>query len=433
MIAVDNAFRMAEGQAVMTMTDRLLPPTEALEIILREVRRLPAEVVPLSEAGDRVLAEPLVADQDLPPFPAATMDGFAVIHDDTSPWREIIADQFAGRVVDVEVTPGTAARITTGAPLPRGADAVVPVEETEVRDGHVIILREDVRLGENVRPVGADLRRGDVLIPAGTLIGPAEIGLLASLGRAQVVVSRRPRVSVLSTGDELVEPDQEPGPGQIRDSNRFSLVVAARRAGADVVWAGHGPDDAGALRQLLLQRSAESDVVLTSGGVSVGEKDLITRVLDELGTVHFRRLFMKPGKPFHFATVGQTYVFGLPGNPVSAIVGFEILVATALRAMTGQQPVLPRPVTVVLEHDVESGDRIEFQRGIVWADGEGVLRARNTGSQSSARLMSLIGANAFLLIPPRDRPYRAGERVRAIVRGLIEGQPEGAGGWEPGG
>ena len=417
----------------MTMTDRLLPPTEAIEIILREVRRLPVEVVPLAEAGDRVLAEPLVADQDLPPFPAATMDGFAVIHDDTSPWREIIADQFAGQVVDVEVTPGTAARITTGAPLPRGADAVVPVERTEVRDDHVIILQDDVRPGENVRPVGADLRRGEVLIPAGTVIGPAEIGLLASLGRAQVAVSRRPRVSVLSTGDELVDPDQEPGPGQIRDSNRFSLVVAARRAGADVIWSGRGPDDADALRRVLQERIAESDVVLTSGGVSVGEKDLITRILNEIGTVHFRRLFMKPGKPFHFATVGQTYVFGLPGNPVSAIVGFEILVATALRAMTGQQPVLPRPVTVVLEHDIESGDRIEYQRGVVWADGEGVLRARNTGSQSSARLMSLIGANAFLLIPPRDRLYRAGGRVRAIIREPIEGQPEGDGGWEPGG
>lgn len=417
----------------MTVTDRLLPPTEAIEIILREVRRLPVEVVPLAEAGDRVLAEPLVADQDLPPFPAATMDGFAVIHDDTSPWREIIADQFAGQVVDVEVTPGTAARITTGAPLPRGADAVVPVERTEVRDDHVIILQDDVRPGENVRPVGADLRRGEVLIPAGTVIGPAEIGLLASLGRARVAVSRRPRVSVLSTGDELVDPDQEPGPGQIRDSNRFSLVVAARRAGADVIWSGRGPDDAEALRRVLLERIAESDVVLTSGGVSVGEKDLITRILDEIGTVHFRRLFMKPGKPFHFASVGQAYVFGLPGNPVSAIVGFEILVATALRAMTGQQPVLPQPVTVVLEHDVESGDRIEYQRGVVWADGEGVLRARNTGSQSSARLMSLIGANAFLLIPPRDRLYRAGERVRAIIREPIEGQSEGDGGWEPGG
>ena len=417
----------------MTVTDRLLPPTEAIEIVLREVRRLPVEVVSLEEAGERVLAEPLVADQDLPPFAAATMDGFAVIHDDTSPWREIIADQFAGRAVDVEVTPGTAARIMTGAPLPRGADAVVPVEQAEVRDDHVIILREDVRPGENVRPVGADLRRGEILVPAGTVIGPAEIGLLASLGRTRVVVSRRPRVSVLSTGDELVEPGQEPGPGQIRDSNRFSLIVAARRAGAQVVWAGHAPDDATVLREFLLDRVTESDVVLTSGGVSVGEKDLIARVLDEIGTVHFRRLFMKPGKPFHFATVGQAYVFGLPGNPVSAIVGFEILVATALRAMTGQRPVLPRPVTVVLEHEIEGGDRIEFQRGIVWSDDEGVLRARNTGSQSSARLMSLVGANAFLLIPPRERPYQAGEPVQAIIRGLVTGLPEGADGWERGG
>lgn len=410
----------------MQQTGRMLTPREALDIILAHVERLPTERVGLLEAAGRVLAEPVVAPEDHPPFPAATMDGFAVIHDDTSPWREIIGEQFAGHVVDVTVTPGTAVRITTGAPLPPGADAVVPVEDVEVVDDHVVIRRETVRPGENVRPVGVDVRRGELVISAGTVLGPAEIGLLASLGISSVAVSRRPRVSVLSTGDELVEPDAPLGPGQIRDSNRFMLVAAARQAGAEVVWSGRGPDDVEQLTALLRERIAESDVVVSSGGVSVGERDLISAALRTLGTVHIERLFMKPGKPFHFVTAGSTLVFGLPGNPVSALVGFEIFVATALRAMTGQQPVEPELVTVVLEHDIEPGDRIEYQRAVVRCDADGVLRARNTGPQASARLLSAVGANAYVIVPPRAEPYRAGERLVAILRGPVRGMAERA-------
>ncbi|MCM8746082.1 molybdopterin molybdotransferase MoeA [Thermomicrobium sp. CFH 73360] len=406
----------------MQQTSRMLTPREALDIILAHVQRLPTETVMLMQAVGRVLAEPVIAPEDHPPFPAATMDGYAVIHDDTSPWREVIGEQYAGHVTDVVVTPGTAVRITTGAPLPAGANAVVPVEDVEVVDDHIVIRRDEVRPGENVRPVGVDIRCGDLVIPAGTVLGPAEIGLLASLGFARVTVSRRPRVSVLSTGDELVEPDAPLGPGQIRDSNRFMLVAAAERAGAEVIWAGRGPDDVERLTELLRERIAESDVVITSGGVSVGERDLISAALRTLGTVHIERLFMKPGKPFHFVTAGSTLLFGLPGNPVSALVGFEIFVATALRAMTGQQPVEVEPVTVVLEHDVESGDRIEYQRAIVWCDSDGTLRARNTGPQSSARLLSAVGANAYLVVPPRATPYRAGERLQAILRGPVRGQ-----------
>ena len=410
----------------MQQTGRMLTPREALDVILGQVQRLPTERVGLLEAAGRVLAEPVVAPEDHPPFPAATMDGFAVIHDDTSPWREIIGEQFAGHVVDVTVTPGTAVRITTGAPLPPGADAVVPVEDVEVVDDHVVVRREEVRPGENVRPVGIDVRRGELVIPAGTVLGPAEIGLLASLGISSVAVSRRPRVSVLSTGDELVEPDAPLGPGQIRDSNRFMLVAAARQAGAEVVWSGRGPDDVEQLTALLRERIAESDVVVSSGGVSVGERDLISAALRTLGTVHIERLFMKPGKPFHFVTAGSTLVFGLPGNPVSALVGFEIFVATALRAMTGQQPVEPELVTVVLEHDIEPGDRIEYQRAVVRCDADGVLRARNTGPQASARLLSAVGANAYVIVPPRAEPYRAGERLVAILRGPVRGMAERA-------
>ena len=409
----------------MPADDRLLPPAEALEIVLRHARPLPVEEVSLGEAGGRWLAESLVSDQDLPPFAAATMDGFAVIAGDVSPWREILGDQYAGTVEAIEVTPGTAARIMTGAPLPEGADAVVRVENTALREDHVVIHQEHVADGENVRPIGSDLRRGDVLLPTGSRLGPAEVGLLASLGRTSARVYRRPRVSILSTGDELVDPGQEPGPGQIRDSNRFALAVAAAQAGADVVWVGRAPDEVDALRELLRERIAASDVLLTSGGVSMGEKDYVKLLLGELATVHFRRLFMKPGKPLNFATAGdgKTLIFGLPGNPVSALVGFEIFVKSALRAMRGDLEPRPRSVTVTLDHAVDSTDRLEYQRGVVWADGAGTLHGRNTGSQSSARLMSLVGANAFILIMPREAPYQAGERVPAILLEPIGGEP----------
>jgi molybdenum cofactor synthesis domain-containing protein len=403
----------------MPQSERLIPPAEALEIMLRHVRPLPVERVPLIQAGGRVLAEPLVADQDLPPFPAATMDGFAILADDISPWREIIGEQFAGTVEQIEITPGTAARITTGAPLPPGANAVIQVEHTELMDDHVVIHQDEIREGENIRPVGADLRAGETLIEAGTVIGPAEIGLLASLGWISVPVHRQPAVSVLSTGNEIVDPAEQPGPGQIRDSNSFSLTVAAAQAGAQVIWTGHAPDDADELRALLVERIAVSDIVLTSGGVSMGEKDLVKGLLAELGTVHFRKLFMKPGKPLTFATVGETLIFGLPGNPVSALVGFEIFVRTALRVMAGQTHPRPRMIPVTLDQSVPSGDRPEYQRAVVWADETGMLHARNTGSQSSARLMSFIGANALILISPRNEPYQAGERVEALMFGPV--------------
>ncbi len=406
----------------MPASDRLLPPDEALDIVLNYVRTLEAEVVPLDDAGGRVLAEDLVADRDLPPFAASTMDGYAVIASDVSPWREVIGDQFAGTIEGIEITPGTSARIMTGAPIPNGADAVIRVENTEPRDDHVIIHQEHVAEGENIRPIGADLRAGDVLVNAGTVIGPAEIGLLASLGHAQVKVFRRPRVSILSTGDELVPPDVEPGPGQIRDSNRFSLVVAARQAGADVIWSGHAPDDEPSLRALLLERIQDGDAVITSGGVSMGDKDYVKAILMEIADVHFQRLFMKPGKPFNFATIGDTLFFGLPGNPVSALVGFEIFIKSAIRAMAGHPNPRPPQATATLEHDVDSTDRLEFQRGIVWSDATGALHARNTGSQSSARLMSLVGANAFIMIQPREAPYRKGEHVPVVILGTVTDQ-----------
>jgi molybdenum cofactor synthesis domain-containing protein len=395
--------------------DRLLHPDEARAIVLDHAKSLSLERIPLGEAGWRVLAEDVISNEDHPPFPASTMDGYAVVADDGSPWREVIGNQTAGFVLDVEVTHGTAVKITTGAPVPRGATAIVRVENTEPSEDHVIIRQEQVADGENIRPIGYDLREGDAILPAGTVLGPAEVGLLAGLGITPVSVHRRPKVSVLSTGDELVEPGEPVGPGQIRDSNRFSLVTALESTGAEIVWSGKGPDERDALEQVMRERIAESDVVITSGGVSMGELDLIKAILGDLATVYFRRVFMKPGKPLNFATVGDTLLFGLPGNPVSALVSFELFVRPALAVLAGRDPNVTPKVPVTLAHETPPTDRIEYQRAIVSVDENGRLIAKTTGGQASSRLASYLGANALLVIPPRDHAYEAGEQVEAIL------------------
>jgi gephyrin len=406
--------------STMADIDRLRSPKEALETILAHTPVLPRERVALHQAAWRVLAEDLIAPEDHPPFPAATMDGFAVIADDSSPWREIIAEQMAGGVVTQQVTPGTAIRITTGAAVPSGADAVIPVEQTELVEDHVIIHDITLNSGDNIRPIGADLRQGDHLLPAGTLLGPAELGLVAGAGLVPVPVRRRPRVSVISTGDELVEPGEHVRAGQIRDSNRFSLIAALEAERADVRWAGHAPDVRDPLRALLLDRMADSDLVITSGGVSMGELDLVKALLVELANVHFRRVFMKPGKPFTFATAGESdkvLFFGLPGNPVSALAGFELFVRPALATMADRAGWERPRVPVALSHTVQPSDRIEYQRAIVRVHSDGHLIGSTTGSQGSSRLVSWIGANALLIIPPRDNAYAEGERVEALLLG----------------
>jgi molybdenum cofactor synthesis domain-containing protein len=259
------------------------------------------------------------------------------------------------------------------------------------------------------------LRRGDVVVARGSRLGPAELGLAAGLGVSPLPVAGRPRVSILSTGDELVEPGRPIGPGQIYDANRFSLIAIAQEAGAEVVWAGKAPDEREALRRLLIDRIAASDVVLTSGGVSMGELDLIKPLLGELATVHFRRVFMKPGKPFNFGTAGDTLLFGLPGNPVSALVGFEVFIRPALAMAMGAARIDRPRVPVALQCETAPTDRIEFQRGVVSVAADGRLVGRTTGVQASSRLASFLGANALLIIPPRETNYQAGEVVQAML------------------
>jgi molybdopterin molybdotransferase len=393
-------------------------PDEARSIIFGRLIRTPVELVPLTEAAWRVLGDEVVASEDHPPFAASTMDGYAVVAEDPSPWREIVGHQTAGHIAPIEVHVGTAAWVTTGAPLPQGADAVVPVESTELAEDHVIISYEGLKPGDFVRPVGVDIARGSVVLDRGVTIGPAEIGLLAGLGIDPVPVGRRPRVGILSTGNELVDPWDTPGSGQIRDSNRFSLAAAVAEAGGQVVWSGRGADELDSLRATLGRLITECDVVLTSGGVSMGDLDLIKPLLLELAEVRFRRVFMKPGKPLTFATAGDTIIIGFPGNPVSAIVGFEMFLRPALRWMQGSAQIDRPQLRVALEERARPSDRIELQRGIV-SVRDGKLTARPTGSQASSRLSSFVGANSLLVIPAGSETLQPGATIDALLTGPI--------------
>ncbi len=409
----------------------MIPPEEALCIVLEHTSVLGTERVGLRESLGRVLAEEVVALEDMPPFPASAKDGFAVIAADRSVWRQIIGEQMAGPAISVVVQPGTAVRIMTGAPLPPGADAVAMVEHTEEAEGRVRLLRP-VKPGQDVRPAGQDLAAGERMLAVGTPLGPPEIGLLATVGCTRVQVYRRPRVAVLTTGDELVELDQPLEPGLIRNSNRYALWAAASCAGADVIWAGHARDEEGELRRLMIEALEVAGVLLTSGGVSMGQRDLVKPLLEELGIVHFGQVAQKPGKPLTFATVGEKPVFGLPGFPVSSLVCFELYVRPALCKMQGHTRLQRPRVEVVLVHPItltgtghHQPDRTEFQRAVV-TEREGVYWAETTGLQVSGRLRSLVGANGLLVLPAGRAHFDRGDVVTAILldRSEVEGGNE---------
>jgi molybdopterin molybdotransferase len=396
----------------------MLPVEEAAAIILEHTVPLGTVRLPASQAYARVLARDLHAPFPMPPFHASTVDGYAVLADDSSPRRRVVAIVTAGRPVEHAVETGAAIRIMTGSPLPPGADAVIMQEYTREDDGQVLLQRA-VRQGENVNPRAADIAEGQVVLEAGTALGAAELGLLATLGLTEVEVYRRPRVAVLSTGDELVEADQEAPYGAIRDSNRPSLIAAVHEAGGEALSLGIARDDEETQRRLVRQGLDEADVLVTSGGVSVGTRDLIKPLLEEVGTVYFGQVALKPGKPLTFAKVGPKAAFGLPGNPVSSLVSFEVFVRPALRKMQGHRRLHRPTVEVTLQHDVrKTPDRTEYQRAtVVWTpDG---LVARTTGSQSSSRLLSMVGANALLHIPPGQGSLPAGTRVQALLVGEL--------------
>ncbi|HVB96138.1 MAG TPA: gephyrin-like molybdotransferase Glp [Chloroflexota bacterium] len=390
----------------------------AIETILSMTPVLDPEEVSLQAAIGRVLAETVIAQDDMPPFAASAVDGYALRVDDGLAPRRVLTEIIAGATTETPVTPGTASRIMTGAPVPAGADAVIMVEQTNESDGFVQI---DVvpRNGDNVYPRGLDITNGQTVLAEGTNLGAAELGLLATVGRTRVSVYRRPVVAILSTGDELIEPDEPLRAGSIRDSNRYALFGAIQEAGGVPLSIGKVHDDEAAQEALIRVGLNQADVVLTSGGVSVGSRDLIKPILARIGTIHFGRIAFKPGKPTTFATVDTKLVFGLPGFPVSSLVSFEVFVRPALQRMQGRHHVHRPVVQAIIEHSLTpSADRTEFQRARVrWSQGR--LIAAATGAQRSSRLLSLVGANALLRIPPGSETITAGSFVEAHLVGEL--------------
>lgn len=393
----------------------MIEPAEALAVVLAETRRLEPVDVPLLDAVGAVLAETVASDIDLPPFDKSAMDGYAVRAADVArvPVELTVAEELpAGVAPNRALEPGTCAKIMTGAPVPAGADAVVRVEDTDAaRGSRVRILKIDLER-RNICVRGEDVREGEPVLDAGHVVGPEEVGLLASVGRQCVRVFRRPRVAVLATGNELVDVSAIPGPGQIRNANSWSLVACCRRAGVGVDDLGVARDDASDLRAKITT-GLERDILLVSGGVSMGEWDLVPGVLEACGvTTHFGSVRMKPGKPTVFATRGDRAVFGLPGNPVSTLVAFRLFVWPCLRKMMGHPDPAPAPIMGRLAAPTTArGNRIAYMPARI-RSGEDGPTAEPIETRGSADLVGFCRADALLILEPGT--HEAGERVRIL-------------------
>jgi molybdopterin molybdotransferase len=386
--------------------DELITLDEAIALVLEHALPLDPEVVPLGAALGRVLAEPALARTDLPPFPSSAMDGYAVRSGDTPGSLRVAGRIAAGRPAEHSLAAGDAMAIATGGVVPEGADAVVPIEEVAEHDGYVDV--PEVPLGAHVRARGGDVREREEILSAGARLTPAHIGALAAAGIADVTCTRRPRGAVLATGSELRAPGEELRPGEIYEANGTLLAAAMRQEGAEVTTLEPVADDEVAHTDALA-RALAAEVVVTSGGVSVGPHDLVRRVASELGVREvFWRVAVKPGKPISFGVRDRTLVFGLPGNPVSTLVGFELFVRPALRALAGERDPGPRWRSGRLARDVrQNAHRDELVRARARDEGLDPV-----GGQESHMIVRAAGADALVLVPRGSGTLVAGEPVR---------------------
>lgn len=412
----------------------LIAVNDALERILDRVTVLPAEQVATGHALGRILAAGIVAPLDIPPFANSGMDGYAVRAVDVaaaspeSPVHlAVVADIPAGTAPDRPIMAGQAARIMTGAPLPEGADAVVPVEQTSdqwASDGSAplperIAIFYAAQPGDHVRPAGEDIRAGQPVLPPGTMLRPQEIGVLVSLGQVAVSVFRQPRVAVLSTGDELLEIDEPLSPGKIRNSNSYVLAGLVAVCGGVPVRLPVARDTLAAVRQRFDEAlSHQPDLILSSAGVSVGTRDVVRTVVEELGRVDLWRVNVRPGRPLAFGHVRGVPFFGLPGNPVSAMVTFDLFVRPALLKQAGGDPHTIEQVTAIVAEDLRSDGRRSYLR-VRLSEEDGELVAHSTGTQSSGALLSMVLADGLLIVPEGIKEVQAGSRLQVrLLRGL---------------
>ena len=420
----------------------VLSVEEALERILATVPVLDAERVELLQASGRVLVEPIAADRDIPPLTNSAMDGYAVrgVDLDTQPpiRLRVVGEVAAGYVPDLVIEAGQAMRIMTGAPVPAGADTVVRFEDTrpstarlsspksgsglEPDDGAVVILKTP-RSGANVRQAGEDVRAGQIVLKPGAVLRPQEIGMLAAVGCAEVAVVRRPRVAILATGDEVVPPDQPPGPGQIRDANSYTVAAQVQEAGGVPLLLGVARDREALVRQGMREALArKADFIITSGGVSVGDFDLVKQVLAAEGKMHFWSLNMKPGRPLVFGVVDSIPLLGLPGNPVAAMISTELFVRPALLKMQGFADWSRPTVRAQLAQTIARKDGRRHYLRVQLRETESGYEATLTGDQGSGILNSLIQADGLAVIPEDVDHLHVGAEVEVLPLPRVGGR-----------
>lgn len=410
----------------------MLSVIEAQEKIAAALSPLGTERVELSSAAGRILAESIQADHDLPPFSNSSVDGFAVHLADIETAAErqgitlpVVMDIAAGTVPPAALKPGTAARVMTGAPVPADCDCVIPIEDTDydpdryaAQSSPAITIFTKGSPGQGIRPQGQDIKRGELALEAGQPISAQALGLLATLGHAQPLVYRKPKIAVLATGDELIAPEEALKPGKIRESNTYTLTALLEKAGAVALRLPPAADDPQVITSRLNDAlEMGSDLILTSAGVSVGAYDYVRTVIEQNGELNFWRVNVRPGKPLAFGHYHGCPLIGLPGNPVSSFVGFQLFVLPAIYRLAGRRGATPLRVTAVLEEPLETDGRETYARAVLENRGSRLV-ARLSGHQGSGNLVALVRSNALLIVPSGVKSLPAGATITAW---LIDG------------